>query len=172
MSVIFFGVVLVHEQIYVAEITAGAAAADWSPEQVRMVEDILEQSRDFGMVQAILLLWARLALVESIALLLSTVATSSIFIIFASVVIYIIGHLQSVAREAWAEVMTENWMLGAFSAVIAWLVPNFQSFSIIDEILAGETISWAYVSQIFSYSVFYTLIVLLASGLIFEEREL
>lgn len=172
MTVIFFGVLLFQEQVFIAEVTGGVPAAEWSENQIRAVEQIREQARDPAMLQAIVLLWARLALVEAIALFFSTIATSNIFIIFASVVVYIIGHLQSTAREAWMEGSAENFVLEGLLALVALLVPNFQAFSIIDEILAGEAVTLAYTSEIFSYSLTYTVIILGVSALIFQDREL
>ncbi len=172
MTVIFFGVLLFQEQVFIAEVVGGTPASAWSEGQIASVEQIREQARDPAMLQAILLLWARLALVEAIALFFSTIATSNIFIIFASVVVYIIGHLQSTAREVWMESSSDHFLLETLLALVALLVPNFQSFSVIDEILAGEAVSLAYTSEIFGYTLIYTLIILAVSALIFQDREL
>jgi ABC-type transport system involved in multi-copper enzyme maturation permease subunit len=172
MTVIFFGVLLFQEQVFIAEVVGSTPASQWSEAQIAAVEQIRDQARDPAMLQAILLLWARLALVEAIALFFSTIATSNIFIIFASVVVYIIGHLQATAREVWMEGSTDNFLLETLLALVALLVPNFQSFSIIDEILAGESVSLSYTADIFGYSVVYTIIILVVSALVFQDREL
>jgi len=172
MSVIFFGVLWFQEQVFVAEVVGSRPPTEWTAQEQQMVESIREQARDPGTFQAILLIWARLALVEAIALLLSTIATSSIFIIFASVVIYFIGHLQSTAREAWGGGQVDNVVLEWLMGLVALLVPNFQAFSVIDEILAGEAVSWAYTGELFSYSIIYTAIVLGIAALLFQDREI
>ncbi len=172
MSTMFAGVMFIKETIEVQEILVQAPNGVPDEAQVEMIEKIQAQSRDTGMFQALLLIWMKLALVAGIAVSLSTMATSTVFIVFSTLVVYFIGHLQATAREVWLEQGTGNLFEKGVLSVVSLLVPDFQSYSIIDEILAGNVVSWSYVCEIAGYSVCYAAIILAIGGLIFKEREL
>jgi len=172
MSAIFAVVLLVKETVEVTEVTAAGSNAALSESQKEMINQIREQSRDPGMVQALLLIWFKLALVAALALLFSTMATSTVFIVFSTLVVYFIGHLQATAREVWMEGGQSGLFETFVLALVSFLIPDFQSYSIIDEILAGTDVVWGYVGEICLYSVIYILVVLGVSGWMFKEREL
>jgi len=137
-----------------------------------MIDKVKVQSRDTGMLQALLLIWMKLALVAGIAVTLSTMATSTVFIVFSTLIVYFIGHLQATARQVWLEQGAGSLFEKGVLSIVSLLVPDFQSYSIIDEILAGNAVSWSYVFEIAGYSVCYAAIILTIGGLIFKEREL
>lgn len=172
MSVMFAGVLFIKETIEVQEVMIQAPNGVPSEGQLEMIAKIKEQSRDTGMLQALLLIWMKLALVAAIAVTLSTLATSTVFIVFSTLVVYFIGHLQATARQVWLEQGTGNLFEKGVLAIVSLLVPDFQSYSIIDEILAGNTVSWSYVLEIAGYSVCYGVVILVIGSLIFKEREL
>ena len=172
MSTMFAGVMFIKETIEVQEVLLQAPAGGPDEGQLEMIEKIKEQSRDVGMLQALLLIWMKLALVAAIAVTLSTMATSTVFIVFSTMVMYFIGHLQATARQVWLEQGTGSLFEKAILSVVSLVVPDFQSYSIIDEILAGNVVSWGYVLEIMGYSVCYAAVILAIGGLIFKEREL
>ena len=95
--------------------------------------------RDPQIIEAIILIFAKLIMTTGIALLISTFATSSIFTIVTTFMIYLIGHMEGTAREFWlargAEVSI--WQSG-LAGFISLLIPDMNSFTIVDEILAGN----------------------------------
>jgi hypothetical protein len=169
MSLLFFGVLGMKEHIELA----GVQTAPVTEESRQYVESVLSQSRDPHLLQALALIWAKLAVVTAIAVFFSTIATSTIFIVCTTLLVYFIGHLQSVARQVWIEDMSlaslpKNILL----ALIAFLIPDFQAYNLIDEIIAGNPIRWINSLEILSYSVVYVVITLVLASLIFEDREL
>jgi len=160
MSTLFAGVMLVKENMEIREITAHVHGGTLSENQLETIQKIKDQSRDPGMFQALVLIWMKLALVSVISVALSTMATSTVFIVFSTVVIYFIGHLQATAREVWLEQGVGSLMEKGVLALVSVIVPDFQSYSIIDEILAGNEVSWAYIFEISGYSMCYVAIIL------------
>ena len=65
------------------------------------IAQIVQQVRDPQLIEAVLLIFAKLVMTTGIALLISTFATSSIFTIVTTFMIYLIGHMESTAREFW-----------------------------------------------------------------------
>lgn len=167
MSLIFAGLLAYKEAVLVANYTP--AEGQPSEFQRQMIEQIREQTRDPRLLQAALLIWGKLCLVAVISVFFSTMATSTIFIVATTLLVYFAGHLQHIARDAWA---TETGWKAGFLALVGLAVPDFNAFSIIDEIIAGNAIAWSYTGNLLAYTAVYTAVLLVAASLVFEDREL
>jgi ABC-type Na+ efflux pump permease subunit len=134
---------------------------------------IKQQVRDPQLIKAIVLLFAKLVMTMGLALFISTFATSSIFTIVTTFLLYLIGHLEGVARDVWLAqgASASIWQNGLLS-LLALLVPDFNSFTIVDEILAGNHVPLAHVMNLLAYAGVYLIVLLALSELTFRHREL
>ena len=134
---------------------------------------IQQEARDPRLLQAVLLVEVKLAVVAAVAVFFSTVATSTTFVIAMTLMVYLIGHLQSVAREQWLE-SGEVVQAGArlFLAAVAFLVPDFNLYNLIDEIIAGNEVVWRSTLGVVGYSVVYIAVLLTAASVVFEGRDI
>jgi len=139
---------------------------------VSRIAAIHAQIRDPQMVKALVLIAAKIFLIAGFATFVATFATSMIFTVSTSLLILLIGHLQSVARDVWLGMGNGTAVEKAFSAVVALLVPDFGSFGILDDILAGTHVPWSHVVQLSAYAAVYLLVILLVAQTFFDEREL
>jgi ABC-type Na+ efflux pump permease subunit len=139
----------------------------------RDVSHIQDQIRDPQLIEAILLIFAKLIMTTGIALLISTFATSSIFTIVTTFMIYLIGHMESVARDVWFQRGAEVsiWQSGLLG-LLSLLVPDMNSFTIVDEILAGNHVPWAHAFDLLGYASVYLVVLLSLSVVIFDYREI
>jgi ABC-type Na+ efflux pump permease subunit len=137
------------------------------------VQEIVQQVRDPQLVEAVILIFAKLLMTTGIALLISTFATSSIFTIITTFMIYLIGHLESTAREFWLArgAETSIWQSGLVG-LISLLVPDMNSFTIVDEILAGNKVPWSHALNLIGYADVYLIVLLAVSVVIFDYREI
>lgn len=134
---------------------------------------IRAEARDPRLLQAVLLVQVKLAVVAAIAVFFSTVATSTTFIIAMTLLVYLIGHLQSVAREQWLESgEVVPWGAKFFLAGVAFLVPDFNLYNLIDEIVAGNAVSWRATLGVVGYSGVYLAVLLTAAAVVFEGRDI
>ena len=134
---------------------------------------IIQQVRDPQIIEAILLIFAKLVMTSGIGLLISTFATSSIFTIVTTFMIYLIGHMEGTAREVWlaSNPHPSIWESGLVG-LISTLVPDLNSFTIVDEILAGNHVPWAHACDLLGYAGVYLVVLLATSLVIFEYREI
>jgi ABC-type Na+ efflux pump permease subunit len=178
MSVVFVGVLYGAERSRIAlemnespTMTEGVATQHQLEVEQHIVE-IKRQSRDPALVKAIVLIYAKLCVVSVITLLVSTFATSAIFSVSISFMIYLIGHLESIAREEW---ITGGNALG-WQKLLVWFVslfiPDFSTYNVVDDIVVGVGIPWSHVSEVLGYSVCYIVVALLLGQFIFNQREL
>lgn len=170
MSFIFWGVLLYKEHTMLADFLKLPELNDW---QQSYVNQIRHSFHDPHLLQAIILLWARLIVVAAISVFLSTIATSTTFVICLTLLIYLIGCLRQTAYSLWQDANNHIPVWGtALFAVVSFFVPDFTSYSIIDEIIAGNAVHWSTTLNILAYSLIYVAILLGCSSVIFESREL
>jgi ABC-type Na+ efflux pump permease subunit len=137
------------------------------------VSEIRGQIRDPRLIEAVLLIFAKLILTTGIALFISTFASSSIFTIVTTFMIYLIGHLEGTARDFWLSQGAEAtiWQ-SALVGFISLLIPDLNAFTIVDEILAGNVVPWHHAFDLLAYAGVYLIVLLSASIVIFDYREI
>ena len=137
------------------------------------VQMIVQQVRDPQLIEAVILIFAKLLMTSGIALLISTFATSSIFTIVTTFMIYLIGHMESTAREFWLARGAEAsiWQSGLVG-LISLLIPDMNSFTIVDEILAGNKVPWSHALNLLGYADVYLIVVLALGVIVFDYREI
>jgi hypothetical protein len=137
------------------------------------VQGIVNQVRDPQLIEAVLLIFAKLVMTIGIALLISTFATSSIFTIITTFMIYLIGHMESTAREFWlASGANSSIWQSSLVGLISLLIPDMNSFTIVDEILAGNKVPWHHALNLIGYADVYLIVLLGVSIVIFDYREI
>jgi hypothetical protein len=122
-----------------------------------------------------LVIFAKACLLAAMTLFISTFASSSIFTVIVSVVIYFIGHLQATAREVWqtpAGLAGTAWWTKAFLAAVSLVFPDLQLFNLVDEIVVGTAIAPWLLFKTLGLGATYCVIYLLAAYFVFAAREL
>ena len=114
-----------------------------------------------------------LAVLSAILLIVSTFASSTLFTIVVGLVIYLIGHLQAVARAFLFEDGSPGGLARVFAALISLVFPDFHQFSAVQEGMAdgtspGAALMWSLTGIAFFYMVIYNLI----AYLMFSNKEL
>ena len=138
-----------------------------------VAEAIQKEARDPRLLQAVLLVEMKLAVVAAVAVFFSTIATSTTFVMAMTLMVYLIGHLESVAREQWLESgEVASWVAKAFLAVVAFLVPDFNLYNLIDEIIAGNAVAWRSTLEVTGYSAVYIAVLLTGASVLFEGRDI
>jgi hypothetical protein len=138
-----------------------------------VAEAIQKEARDPRLLQAVLLVEMKLAVVAAVAVFFSTIATSTTFVMAMTLMVYLIGHLEAVAREQWLESgEVASWMAKVFLAVVAFLVPDFNLYNLIDEIIAGNAVAWRSTLEVTGYSAVYIAVLLTGASVLFEGRDI
>ncbi|HEY8965734.1 MAG TPA: ABC transporter permease subunit [Candidatus Methylacidiphilales bacterium] len=175
MTAVFAGVMVVKErQLVAAEVAAAPAHPPGTPldeATAHRIASIEKQTRDPQMAKALLLTVAKTLFAAGFALLFSTVSTSTIFTVSTTLLVYLVGHLEGIAREAWIG-GGGTWFQKAFLGAVSVAVPDFGSYGILDDVLAGTHVPWAHVGSLLGYTAVYLLVLFLAARLLFDAREL
>lgn len=143
------------------------ATAQHEEQREEIMHDIKEIQagvKDPDVGKAVILIFVKLSLLAAITLLISTFSTSMVFNVVSAFMIFFAGHLRGAAAEVW----------GAHKIVMAFLaiIPDLGSFNVADDIVLGNVIPWAHVSEVALYGVARTALMVLVAHLIFSQKEI
>ena len=168
MSALFVAALYGRQQIAIAE-----AIRTTAPDQLQdILRGIRASTFTYSLIPGIIVIYIKAALFASLTLFISTVASSSIFTIMGSVACYFIVHLQGIARDAWLGSATTGPLPRIFLALVALLFPDLQLFNLVDDIVAGNSITLALFSKTAALGGLYTCIYLLVAYFVFATKEL
>jgi ABC-type Na+ efflux pump permease subunit len=120
---------------------------------------------------AVIGLFCQSAVMAALALLISTVASSTIFTILVTLAIFIIGHGQEMAREYLFKDLIAP-LQRVLSLIVTLIFPDVKQFNIIDEVVAGKAVPWAYIGRMTVSALLYVVAYQVASWFIFRDKEL
>ncbi len=128
--------------LYARQQDALANAAHYVPAQAlqEQLNDIRGATFNKNLLPGIIIIYLKSALCAALTLLLSTFASSSIFTIIMSVVIYLIGHIQPIAREAYLASQNTGALTRDFLALVAVVIPDLTALTLVDDVVVGNAI--------------------------------
>ena len=118
-------------------------------------------------------MFLRASIMASLALLISTFSTSTLFTTIVSFLIYFIGHFQADARDAFLQAgeAGESVMTKFASLAISLVFPDFQMFNVIDAVIQGQTMPLIILGKLTLIGLYYALFFTAASWLVFAKKE-
>ncbi len=125
-----------------------------------------------NLVPGVIVIYLKAALCAALTLLLSTFATSSIFTIIVSVVVYLIGHIQPLAREAYLESATVAPLTKIFLALVSLLIPDLTALSLVDDIVVGNAVPLLLFARTAALGGIYVSFYFLVGYFVFAGKEL
>ena len=173
MSILFFAVLFVRQHGILAE-EINQMRGQPSQEQISSLrEDIFAQGLRLELINGVVAVFLKAAVAAAIALVVSTFASSTLFTIIVSLVIYFIGHAQSMALDYY---FPEGDMHGALQRFIAGIVaiifPNLQIFNVVDGIVSGQSVPMSLMLRLTGLTGFYLFIYSFVSWVLFAKKEL
>jgi hypothetical protein len=125
------------------------------------------------LLQVVVALFLQASVAAGVALLVSTFASSTLFTIVVSLMIFLIGHAQALARDVW---FPDGVMHSAGARVLAGLVaiifPDFNQFNIFDGVAAGQEVPGGFIWRLGGLTFLYLAIYTIASWFVFAKKEL
>jgi hypothetical protein len=169
MTVVFLGTLYYMEHdLITTTLQNGNLPADIKLEEA--IRQVQLQTRDPAIFKAIILIYFQMVIISSIALLIGTFATSVIFTIICTVIVYFCAHLESLGREAW--VGNQSVIIKTILLLITFFIPDLTALDIVDNVVLGQLVTTAYVAKTIGYALLYSGVVLLVSLVIFGEKEI
>ena len=174
MTILLYGILYLRQTIILTleeqAFKAGAYTLEEFEDQRRKIQ---LRGVSWTILNGVAAIGLQAAVLGAITLCVSTFATSGLFTVIVTFIIFFVGSIQPIAIEFWRNRNEElsagtNYLLRLFETVF----PNFQSFNIVDGIISGEAVPSALMLKILLIAVAYVFAYLFAAYLVFAKKEL
>ncbi len=163
----------VRESLFVAaEVEAMQADGRYSEEDIAgQVGLIRQQGLRPELAIAVLAFFLKAAVVAAVTIFLSTFASSSLFTIIVSILVFLVGHAHTMASSFWLHESGNSAFVRMLVKVVKILIPDFQLFAFSEGVVLGEAVVWPLVWQMGGLTLAYLAVFLLLSLLVFVDKE-
>lgn len=173
MDVIFCGVLWLKQTMIAHTYNAALQAAHKdTPENLAQVREYVAGfSPTWSLHAGLWCVFLKASVMASMALLMSCVASSTLFTIIVSLCFSIAGQGQGLLRSFVLKSMTVTWKK-LLSFIIAVICPDLTLFDLVDAAVRGATIPFFYLAQITGFALLYIVLYTAVAYLFFAEKEL
>lgn len=151
-----------------------AKAQGWPQEAIDSMRlETMAHGPNWSLQGAVFAVFLRASIMASLALLISTFSSSTLFTTIISFLIYFIGHFQADARSVYLQSgeAGEGMFARLASLVISLVMPDFQNFNVIDAVIEGQMLPGLVLGKLTLIALYYALFFTIASWFVFAEKE-
>jgi len=169
MSVMFVIAMYAKQQMVISTQMRGLP-----PDQIQaMIEGVKSQTFTMNLIPGITAIYLKAILFAALTMFISTFATSSIFTIFIAFTAYFIGSIEGLAREYWNTSSSGGSEIAkTLTGLVALFFPDLQLLNLVDDIVAGNSISQALFAKTAGLGVAYTFVYSFVAYVVFAFKEL
>lgn len=174
MDLLMTAALQIRTSMVVEQQTAAARAMGYSPADIDNLRgEILANGPSWSMQGAVFAVFLRASVMASLALLISTFSSSTLFTTVVSFLIYFIGHFQADARDVYLAggQAGEGVFARLASLLLSLVLPDFQLFNVIDAVIEGQAMPLLVLGKLCLVGLYYALFFTIASWFIFADKE-
>ena len=174
MDVLMTAVLHVRTNMVVAQQEEMAKAMGWPQDAITSLRnETLESGPNASLQGAVFAVFLRASIMASLALLISTFSSSTLFTTIVSFLIYFIGHFQADARNLYLHSgeAGEGVFARLASLLLSLVLPDFQLFNVIDAVIEGQALPMIAVAKLALVGLYYAVFFTFASWFIFADKE-
>ena len=170
MDILMTAVLHVRTGIVIDQQMEMATAQGWPKEAIdSLLSEAIAQGPTWSLQGAVLAIFIRAAIISSLALLVSTFSTSTLFTTIVSFLVYFIGHFQAEALDAFLKSGSVSEKI--ITGLVSLILPNFQLFNVIDAVIEGQVLPLDSLAKLAGLGLFYAVFYTIASWFIFTDKE-
>ena len=148
------------------------ASGNYTEEEIdEQISLIRQQGLRAELGVAVLASFFKASVVAAMTIFLSTFASSSLFTIIVSILLFLIGHAHHMASSFWLDESGNSLFVRMLVKVVGVLIPNYQLFSFSEGIVQGEAVVSGLVWQMGGLTAGYLFVFMLLSLLVFVDKE-
>ncbi len=174
MDALMTAVLQVRTNMVVAQQEEMAKAMGWPQDAITSLRnETLESGPNASLQGAVFAVFLRASIMASLALLISTFSSSTLFTTIVSFLIYFIGHFQADARNLYLHSgeAGEGVFARLASLLLSLVLPDFQLFNVIDAVIEGQVLPMIAVAKLALVGLYYAVFFTIASWFIFADKE-
>jgi ABC-2 type transport system permease protein len=174
MDVLMTVVLQIRSTMVLEQQLAMAQSLGWPPDAIESLRaETALHGPSWSLQGAVFAVFLRASIMASLALLISTFSSSTLFTTIISFLIYFIGHFQADARDAYLQAgqAGEGVFARLAALVISLVMPDFQNFNVIDAVIEGQAMPLLILGKLTLIGLYYALFFTIASWFVFAEKE-
>lgn len=174
MDVLMTVVLQIRTSMVLEQQEAMATAMGWTQDAIASLRAETMANGPNGSLQgAVFAVFLRASIMASLALLISTFSSSTLFTTIVSFLIYFIGHLQADARDIYlhAGQAGEGVFARTASLLVSLVLPDFQLFNVIDAVIEGQALPLLMLGKLTLVGLYYAFFFTIASWFVFADKE-
>ena len=174
MDVLMTVVLQIRASMVLEQQLAMAKALNWPREAITsLTQETARHGPSWSLQGAVFAVFLRASIMASLALLISTFSSSTLFTTIISFLIYFIGHFQADARDAYLQAgqAGEGVFVRLASLIVSLVLPDFQNFNVIDAVIEGQAMPLLMLGKLSLVGLYYASFFTLASWFVFAEKE-
>jgi hypothetical protein len=140
------------------------------PDREAALQQVRAAAFSSNLLPGIVIIYMKAAVCATLTLLISTFASSSIFTVVVSVMTFIIGHVQPVAREFVSSQRDASPLTVGYMSFVALLMPDLRAFDLLDDL--ATIISPELFAQTAGLGALYITVYFFVAYFIFAGKEL
>ncbi len=171
MDAAFSVILWLREKLLLSQMIAALNAQ--RPEDIAQLEGIVaKQGLTWNLHLGVLAIFLKASVVSALALMISCLASSTLFTVVITFCIVIIGHGQGLLREYFLQGKMTAVLEQSLSALLAILTPDLGVFDVVENVIQGEVVTWAATQVMLGTAAMYLVGYCVVSHLLFVEKEL
>lgn len=144
-----------------------------TPEDIAQVQAYVgRQGLTWNLHLGVVAIFLKASVVAALSLMISCMASSTLFTVVVAACVVIVGHGQGLIRDFFLNGQMTSWVEKILSAVLAILIPDLAVFDIIENVILGQAVTWGAVQTMLEIAGLYILGYCVVSHLLFVEKEL
>ena len=174
MDVLMTVVLQIRTSMVLEQQEAMATAMGWTQDAIASMRvEKLANGPNGSLQGAVFAVFLRASIMASLALLISTFSSSTLFTTIVSFLIYFIGHFQADARDVYlhAGQAGEGGVARIASLLVSLVLPDFQLFNVIDAVIEGQALPLLMLGKLTLVGLYYAFFFTIASWFIFADKE-
>jgi ABC-type transport system involved in multi-copper enzyme maturation permease subunit len=174
MDVLMTVVLQIRTSMVLEQQEAMATAMGWTQDAIASMRvETLANGPNGSLQGAVFAVFLRASIMASLALLISTFSSSTLFTTIVSFLIYFIGHFQADARDVYLHAGQAGEGGGAriASLLVSLVLPDFQLFNVIDAVIEGQVLPLLMLGKLTLVGLYYAFFFTIASWFIFADKE-
>jgi len=173
MFIVCSAVIIARESTFIGqELAAMDQSSEYNQEQkISQIEFIQRHGFRPELAIAVVASFLKASVIAAVTILLSTFASSSLFTIIISLLVFVVGHFHSMAKSFYLHHTGDSMVVQLILKLVKILIPDFQLYAFSEGIVLGGAVIYPLVWQMGIVTLGYLVVYLLLSTLVFVDKE-
>lgn len=173
MQALFTAVLFVREVTVLAEERQALAAQAGNTEaDIRTQLDLIrEQGVTWRLLYATWAIFLKAAVVAALTMLVSTFASSSLFTMIVSTILFLVGHFHKLAAGYWLQETGDSLVARLLVKPLVLIIPDFRVFNVVESIVGGAAVSPGAMGSMTGLALLYVAVYSAIALYLFIDKE-